>query len=92
MKSRCNEEWCWINQSFVDINDRQMLKKLFRPKKPAKWNVNPREWLNSLDIENVMKQYEEKHQDFIFIGPVPTLILTTNLVLEIALQMNCVKN
>ena len=71
MKSRCNEEWCWINQSFVDINDRQRFKKLFRPKKPEKWNVHPREWLNSLDIENVMKQYEEKHKDFIFIGPVP---------------------
>lgn len=71
MKSKCKEEWCWIQQSFLDINDRNSLKELFRPKKPKKWDTNPREWLNSLDIENVMKQYEQKHSDFVFIGPVP---------------------
>lgn len=71
MKSKCKEEWCWITQSFVDINIRNELKNLFRPKKPIKWKTHPREWLNSLDIENVMNQYQEKHDDFIFIGPVP---------------------
>lgn len=71
MKSQCKEEWCWIQKSFLDINDRTRLKKLFRPKKPKIWVNSPREWLSSVDIENVMNQYEEKHKNFIFIGPVP---------------------
>ncbi len=31
----------------------------------------PNEWLTSIDILNVMKQYEDKHDDFDFIGPSP---------------------
>ena len=38
---------------------------------PEKWKDNKNEWLNTLDIEAVMKQYEEKYPDFIFLGPVP---------------------
>lgn len=71
MKKRCNEEWCWIQQSFLNLNDRDKLKDLFRPKKPKSWKNNPREWLSSEEIENVMVQYEKKHKNFIFIGPVP---------------------
>ena len=29
------------------------------------------EWLNSLDITNVMRQFEEKHKNFEFIYPSP---------------------
>ena len=45
--------------------------KNFRPMMPKKWEENPREWLNTLDIRDVMNQYEVKHPDFEFIGPVP---------------------
>ena len=38
---------------------------------PLKWKENKNEWLNTLDIEAVMKQYEKKYNNFIFIGPVP---------------------
>ena len=38
---------------------------------PKKWKENKNEWLNTLDIEVVMKQYEKKYKDFMFIGPVP---------------------
>ena len=35
------------------------------------WKKNPEEWLNSVDIEDVMKQYEKKVPTFMFIGPSP---------------------
>tara|TARA_B100001027_G_scaffold172974_1_gene124313 strand:+ start:161 stop:1063 length:903 start_codon:yes stop_codon:yes gene_type:complete len=71
-KNVCNDEWCWIEQQIVkNINDPELSKYTFRPKMPKKWQYNPHEWLNTLDIENVMKQYEKKYDDFKFIGPVP---------------------
>ena len=38
---------------------------------PTKWIDKPTEWLNTLDISNVMSQYEKKYSDYEFIGPVP---------------------
>ena len=32
---------------------------------------NPNEWLNSLDISRVMKQYENDYKCFDFLGPSP---------------------
>ena len=51
-------EWCWIQQEFVkNLNDREIN------------TINKNEWLSTIDIENVMKQYEV-YKDFKFIGPV----------------------
>ena len=64
-------EWCWIQQEFVkNLNDRE-INTTFRPKTPKDWYQNKNEWLSTIDIENVMKQYEKVHKDFKFIGPVP---------------------
>ena len=60
----CNTEWCW-NKQLLNIPG------IFRPDMPAKWKKNPREWLDSNNIINVMKQYENDRDDFTFIGPVP---------------------
>ena len=38
---------------------------------PVEWKKNPFEWLSTIDIKNVMKQYEKKYPDFLFMGPVP---------------------
>jgi hypothetical protein len=38
---------------------------------PESWNKNMNTWLSTIDILKVMKQYEQKYQDFLFIGPVP---------------------
>ena len=72
LKDKCNSEWCWIEQEFVkQMHDNELSKNTFRPKMPKKWYTHPREWLTTTDIENVMKQYEKKYDDFKFIGPVP---------------------
>ncbi len=73
-KRKCNKEWCWVQQDFIkskyNIKDDKRFD-VFRPLMPSKWNENPREWLNTLDIQDVMEQYEDKYKDFKFIGPVP---------------------
>ena len=43
----------------------------FAPEQPANWKKNPYEWLTTVDIQNVMKQYEDVYDDFEFIGPSP---------------------
>ena len=67
----CDEEICWLEQDFIDKQLKHNLKKKFKPKMPKVWEKKPREWLTTIDIRNVMKQYDEKYDDFIFIGPVP---------------------
>ncbi len=69
LKNVCTHEYCWTKQKFIDNN--KEIKESFKPEMPMKWKENKNEWLNTLDIEAVMKQYEKKYNDFIFIGPVP---------------------
>ena len=68
--STCNNELCWLKykkfNAYLDIQD---LKNNFRPKAPEKWKNNFYEWLSSLDIVAVMKQYEKEFKNFVFIGP-----------------------
>lgn len=72
MSATCDNEVCWLKQDFLkELPLAHELLKNFKPKMPKKWEANPREWLNTIDIRNVMNQYEVKHPDFEFIGPVP---------------------
>jgi hypothetical protein len=71
LRGTCTTEWCWIEQEFVRKVGNKELEGMFRPKMPRSWKKNKYEWLSSIDIESVMNQYEEKYNDFKFIGPVP---------------------
>jgi len=71
LKGVCNKESCWIRQKadFGPIeND---MADSFAPESPPEWKKNPNEWLSSIDIMNVMKQYEKAYKCFDFIGPSP---------------------
>jgi hypothetical protein len=72
MSSQCNNEICWIKQEFLKNTplSRELMKN-FKPIMPKKWKENKYEWLNTIDIRDVMNQYEIKYRDFEFIGPVP---------------------
>jgi hypothetical protein len=48
-----------------------LAKTYLRPPQPAKWKDDPDMWLDSLNIEAVMKQYEEAFDEFEFMGPFP---------------------
>ena len=72
MKYKCNDELCWLKQEFIkDSYLQKELLKSFKPFMPKSWSENPREWLNTIDIRDVMNQYEQKYTNFEFIGPVP---------------------
>jgi hypothetical protein len=71
MKSVCNKESCWLKQGFVNGQLNKELDTSFAPASPREWKKNPNEWLSSLDIMNVMKQYEAAYKCFEFIGPSP---------------------
>jgi hypothetical protein len=44
---------------------------LGRPKAPDAWIVNPTEWLSSLDIDRVEKEYEKLFKNYVFLGCIP---------------------
>lgn len=68
----CDRESCWIRSKFMEGNlDRDLLNYTFAPEAPDEWKRTPNEWLSSLDIESVMKQYERYYKCFEFIGPSP---------------------
>ena len=71
LKSKCTNDYCWTNQSFLSSKKTELNKKYFRPKMPNKWYEKSREWLNTDDIDNVMKQYEKKYDNFYFVGAIP---------------------
>ena len=72
MDDVCDNEKCWLEQEFSKNQlTQELLHYTFIPDAPHEWSDNPTTWLNSLDIERVMKQYEKKHPHFQFIGPSP---------------------
>ena len=84
MSNICNKESCWLKQDFTKGQMKDIIKSYFAPKSPDEWKKNPNEWLSSVDITDVMKQYEDAYPYFSFIGPSPidydTRILNGNCV------------
>lgn len=71
MKSQCDNEMCWIDQIMKNNKNKLVLKEKFAPLAPDSWKSNINEWLSSKDIREVMRQYESKHDNFVFMGPSP---------------------
>ena len=67
----CNKESCWIKQMTKGTKMEKELLDSFAPESPNDWKKNPNEWLSSVDIVEVMNQYEKKYKCFEFIGPSP---------------------
>jgi hypothetical protein len=68
--SKCHgNERCWLND--LPNKEKELLDKLFKPQKPKEWSKNPNTWLNNIDIEKVLHQYEEKTPFFKLLGPTP---------------------
>jgi hypothetical protein len=71
MSNVCSKESCWLKQNFMDNKTINELTDSFAPVSPKEWKKNPNEWLSSVDIMKVMKQYENAYKCFDFIGPTP---------------------
>ena len=71
LSSVCNKESCWLKQQAEFGPVENNMADSFAPESPVEWKKNPNEWLSSVDIINVMKQYEKAYKCFDFIGPSP---------------------
>jgi hypothetical protein len=67
----CNKESCWLKQKTEFGPISSDIADSFAPESPDEWKKNPNEWLSSVDIMKVMKQYEKAYKCFEFIGPSP---------------------
>lgn len=59
-----NLDFCILKKEDEFYNE---LFDVLKPKGP----INKNEWLSSINITDVMTQYEKKHKDFNFLGPYP---------------------
>lgn len=72
MKNTCDRESCWLKHECHKLDiPKHIFNKNFAPKMPNEWKKKPTTWLNTLDIMNVMKQWEKVYKNFSFIGPSP---------------------
>ena len=71
LKGVCNKESCWLKQKADFGKVDSDIADSFAHESPPEWKKNPNEWLSSVDIMNVMKQYEKAYKCFDFIGPSP---------------------
>ena len=67
-KTGCNGDRCLAEKAHLPST---AIAKYLRPKKPASWKLKPNTWLDTNNIDEVMKQYEEAHPEFIYLGAVP---------------------
>ena len=73
MHYKCDTEFCAVKKlpGLAESDKSEMVSNYFRVEKPKKWDKKPTDWLDSVNIEQVMKQYEDANPNFQFIGPVP---------------------
>ena len=71
-KTHCKSERCLVEKAHIDPKRKaEIIKTRFRPTMPDSWIADPDEWLDSNNISDVMKQYEESNPEFVFMGTNP---------------------
>ena len=85
----CNKESCWLKQKKEFGPVSHDMTDSFAPESPDEWKKNPNEWLSSVDIMKVMKQYEKAYKCFDFIGPSPIDFDTRKLYGECVWEELC---
>ena len=72
-QSSCKTEICWIKELHDHLNKQEYKHFLnhFRPIMPPKWKINKNEWLTTIDIDNVLSQYQKKYPYFKYMGANP---------------------
>jgi hypothetical protein len=85
----CNRDYCLAySDTLRDISDK--IKREFRPNVPKKWKENKKTWLNTLDIFDVLNQYNIAFSDFKFLTVTPidfdTRILRADLTSDVCVD------
>ncbi len=72
LQMKPGSEYSFLQASPLSNEEKtELAKQYLRPRMPEAWKSDPDQWLDSLNIESVMKQYEEVRPDFEFMGPFP---------------------
>lgn len=70
-KNTCDSQLCWTKQDFMkkmnEVMKIELEKFTLRPEGPN----GQFEWLNTLNINDTIEQYQAIHPDFLFLGAVP---------------------
>lgn len=69
--NRLGNEKQWTELSFID-SIKSNINSIYKPIQPEGWKKNKHEWLSTTNINSVMNQYENKYNDFKFLGAVPS--------------------
>lgn len=67
LSNKCTEQTCWLRLDFVKTLDEEIVDNTFRPEGPSK----KYEWLSTTHINDVISQYQNIYNNFIFLGAVP---------------------
>lgn len=71
----CDSEKCWLGINLLidnlNKNDIDRFKNSFKPMKPIEWDKNPNAWLSNRNIDDVLKQYGNKYDDYYYHGALP---------------------
>lgn len=78
-QTQCSKEattdLCILEQPFIKEQSSHLYhlfkKAAFRPPKPVPWYKNKHTWLNTFNIQDVLKQYEQYDPTFKMLGVVP---------------------
>jgi len=64
----CDTQTCWLRQDIVkSLKNEDINEKTFRPVGPSTGT----DWLSTTHINDVVNQYENKYNDFVFLGALP---------------------
>ena len=69
-KDKCYDEKCWLTQ--LNKGNKKLANKIFAPDSPEEWKKKPNSWLSTTDINNVIRQYEQKYKQFVCLGVTPS--------------------
>jgi len=68
LSKTCSTQTCWLKLDFIKaLEDDEINEYTLRPKGPK----GQYEWLSTVHINDVIAQYHNKYEDFLFLGAVP---------------------
>lgn len=71
LADKCDNQQCWVDQDYINrlsaASQERLKNGIVRPEGPA----DSLKWLNTININDVMAQYETKYKDFKYLGTHP---------------------
>jgi len=69
LSDKCSDQICWLRHDIVkELRNKEINSYTFRPTGPDKQY----EWLNTININEVIDQYHKLYPEFLYLGAVPS--------------------